>query len=243
MISRKDVPVWASTVALAAAIAVTGCSTARETPPPPIGPKPQQSGLSLAIPTTLPQLDVGLDKPPLAVGDVFVYDNPASQWAVTSIDGPFIAWADDTGAVQQTSWSTLLPPLRWTGDDSIMNAGQRRISQLQGKLFPLKKGNRISYYEEVVYARPGASQNGFWQCDVGDQSDIVVPAGKAKVWEILCLLNGQEKRVMYYSEQIGHVVRFADTTESGLVIRQLIRYVRGRPPLASPTTASPTTAE
>jgi hypothetical protein len=230
-------------MAVAMAITAAGCSTTREALPP-IAPKPEVKKVSLASPGVLPNLDVGLDGPTVHLGDVFIYDNPPLQWTVTSIDGPFIGWTSNTGGVLQSSWSTLLPVLRWSGGGSAMDTGQRRISQLTGKFFPLKKGNRVTFHEEIVYSRPGAALNGYWQCDVGDQSEIVVPAGKAQVWEVLCLLNGHEKRVMYYSEKIGHVVRSAITGENGLVMRQLTGYARGRaipPDVASG--ALPTTTD
>lgn len=215
----------AGAIALAVAVFGAGCSTTREAMPP-IEPKVHGSTLS-EHPAT-PNLDVGLSKPPVSLGDVFVYNNPPIQWTVSSIEGPFINWTTNTGGILQTSWSTLLPPLRWSGGDSAMDIGQRRITQLQGKFFPLKKGNRVSFIEETVYARPGAMVNAYWQCDVGDQSEIVVPAGKAQVWEVLCLQNGHEKKVMYYSEKIGQVVRTATTSENGLIIRELTGYARGR---------------
>jgi hypothetical protein len=217
--------ITAGAIALAVVVFGAGCSTTREGVPP-IEPKVQSSSLS-SVPAT-PNLDVGLTKPPVSLGDVFVYNNPPMQWTVTSIDGPYIGWTSDTGGMLQTAWSTLLPPLRWGGGDSAMDVGQRKITQLQGKFFPLKKGNRVTFIEETVYARPGAAVNAYWQCDVGDQSEIVVPAGKAQVWEILCLQNGHEKKVMYYSEKLGQVVRTAMTSENGLIIRQLTGFARGR---------------
>jgi hypothetical protein len=193
---------------------------------PPIEPKIQAASFH-SQPAT-PNLDVGLSKAPVSLGDVFVFNNPPVQWTVSSIDGPFIGWTTNIGGVLQTAWSTLLPPLRWSGGDSSMDVGQRRITNLQGKFFPLKKGNRVTFLEETVYGRPGAAVNAWWQCDVGDQSEITVPAGKAQVWEVLCLQNGHEKKVMYYSEKIGQVVRTATTSENGLIIRELTGYARGR---------------
>ena len=227
----------ATATVFAVAVAAAGCSTTREAPPPPIGPKPEVPS-SKATPLAAPlPLDVGLGQPPVSLGDTFIYDNPPAQWTVTSIAGPMIGWTSDSGEMQQTAWSTLLPVLRWSGEDSATNTGQRRISQLEGKFFPLKKGNRVTFMEEVIYSRPGTTLNGHWQCDVGDQSEIVVPAGKAKAWEVLCLLNGHEKRVMYYSEKIGHSVLIADTTEGGLIVRQLTGYARGRALQLPPTTS------
>lgn len=229
----------AGAVALAVAVFGSGCSTTREAMPP-IEPKVQGSTFSEY--SAAPVLDVGLTKSPVSLGDVFVYSNPPIQWTVTSIDGPFIGWTTNTGGVLQTSWSTLLPPLRWSGGDNAMDVGQRRITQLQGKFFPLKKGNRVTFMEETVYARPGNVVNAFWQCDVGDQSEIVVPAGKAQVWEVLCLQNGHEKKVMYYSEKIGQVVRTATTSENGLIIRELTGFARGRASMPAIDNKPPSTA-
>ncbi len=202
--------------------------------PPPIAPKIELAGVTLNSPPATAHLDVGLTAPPVSLGDVFVYDDPPEQWTVTSIDGPYIGWTNSTGGLMQTAWTTLLPPLRWGGMDSTADVGQRKLTQLSGTFFPLKKGNRVTFLEEAVYARPGAVVNGYWQCDVRDQSEIVVPAGKAQVWEILCLLNGRERKLMYYDEKIGNVVRVASTGKGGVLIRQLTGYARAGGSVSAP---------
>jgi hypothetical protein len=61
---------------------------------------------------------------------------------------------------------------------------------------------------------------------VGDQNNIQVPAGKSNVWEIICTINGQERILISYAENIGHYVRYAVETPNGLIIRQLTAYSR-----------------
>lgn len=207
--------------------ACVGCSTTKE-PIVPVAQKLEQAGATLTTPLAIVDLDVGLKAPPVSIGDTFVFDNPPTQWTVISIDGPLIGWSGDKGQFLQTSWSALLPPLRWTGPDNTVNAGQRKLAQLKGNFYPLKKGNRVTFFEETLYSRPGAVIRSSWQCDVGDESEITVPAGKAMAWEVICHVNGQERQVMYYSEKIGNNVRIAEKRDGGLAIQQLTGYLRGR---------------
>jgi hypothetical protein len=143
------------------------------------------------------------------------------------------------GAHQQTTWSTILPPLRWEGPDSTIEAGQRTLSRFSGALFPLKKGNHLSFYEEVVTGRPGNIQRGNWDCHVNDQVEIVVPAGKSMTWEIVCLLDGRERLLLNYAENIGSYVRWAMKSESGITIRQLTGYARAPVTAAKPVEQKP----
>ena len=173
-----------------------------------------------------PSFNVGLTKPPVRIGDTFVFDNPPEQWVVVSVNQPFINWQSSTGDHMQTAWSTLLPPIRWGGDSSNNSSGSRHLSNITGSFFPLKKGNQVTFTEERISARPAITHIAQWRCLVGDQSNIQVPAGKSNVWEIICNINGQERILISYAENIGHYVRYAVETPNGLIIRQLTAYSR-----------------
>lgn len=239
MTSHCRIPPISAVVVLSLAVMSAACSTSRE-PLAPLVPRIEQSHSTLKASLVASELDVGLGAPPVALGDTFVYDNPPEKLTVTALDGPFIGWASSTGDIVQTSWSTLLPPLRWSGDKNPLNVGQRRITQLTGKFFPLKKGNRVTFLEDAVYARPGTVERGSWQCDVGDRAEITVVAGKAQAWEVLCMLNGHEKHIMYYAENLGRSIRTVTQTESGVSVRQLTGYARGRTKASGTGEAKPT---
>jgi len=219
--------------ALLPVILAAGCATPEK--------PPAQSYILPSAPAALaaPDLNVGLTQPPLKLGDTFAFDNPVEQWEVTAIDGPFVAWHSKSGDYMQTAWSTLLPPLRWGGNISTMDAGQRRLTQVQGRFFPLKTGNRVTFFEERINARPGGTSNGRWECEVGKEAEIVVPAGKAQTWEVTCLLNGRERVFLNYAENLGHYVRYAYESGNGPVVRQLVGYARAQPAEKPAPTTSP----
>lgn len=224
---------WVFSAAGAAAVlAAAGCSTAEKPPVRSYLPSDAQAGLAL------PRLDIGLAKPPLHKGDTFVFDNPPEQWTVISIEGPFVGWQSTAGDYMQTAWSTLLPPLRWGGGSANLDSGLRRIGDLNGSLFPLKTGNKVSFVEHRTNARPAGSFTGRWECEVGQPAEVVVPAGKAQTWEVTCLVDGHERMFFNYSEDIGHYVRYAIDTSGGPIIRQLTGYARGKPAQA-PAASSP----
>lgn len=225
-----------SAKALLLLLAVSACSAGRQTPIQALTVPLDRQSSSMRLPVTAPSFDVGLKSAPLAIGDVFVFDNPVEKWSVVSVDGALVGWVSDSGDFMETTWSTLLPPLRWGGHGTPLNTGQRRIINLQGKLFPLAKGNRIEFLEEAIYPRPGEVINAQWQCEVGERSEVNVAAGKAQAWEVVCSMNGQEKQVLYYAENIGHWVRQVTRVDGGVSVRQLTGYVRGRPAAAAKAT-------
>ena len=220
--------------ALLPVILTAGCATTPKAPP-------AQSYILPAAQLALvaPDLNVGLLQPPLKLGDTFAFDNPLEQWEVTAIDGPFVVWSSKSGDFMQTAWSTLLPPLRWGGNSNTLDAGQRRLTQLQGRFFPLKTGNRVTFVEERINARPGGTTIGVWACEVGKQAEIVVTAGKAQTWEVTCLLNGRERVFLNYAENLGHYVRYAVESGNGPVIRQLVGYARVKPADTTPVPSTP----
>lgn len=177
------------------------------------------------LPLESETLNSGMSKVPVTVGDVFVYDNPVERWEVISTDKAYIYWRSNSGMVKQTSWSTLFPNLRWLSPNS---SGYRQIIDVSDNLFPLVKGNKITFTEQVLEGGAGTSYRNRWMCQVEKQIDLVVAAGKASTWQILCKVNGREYAIYNYSEKIGHYIRSATLSENGETqIRQLTEYARG----------------
>jgi hypothetical protein len=170
------------------------------------------------------QLNAGLEAAPVAVGDQFLFDNPAELWEVAVIDGPFVVWRNNAGDEQQMSYNAMLPALRWTG---ATKAGQRQIAVTAGGLFPLAQGNTVDFLVDGRSARPPASWRAEWHCEVQEQAETVVTAGKAEVWRILCRRNGKERFVFDYDPAIGHYVRIVAASFGAPVVRQLTAYSKG----------------
>lgn len=170
------------------------------------------------------QLNAGLDAPPVSVGDQFLFDNPDELWEVAAIDGPFVVWRNNAGDEQQMSYNAMLPAVRWTG---ATKAGQRLIAVTGGGLFPLAEGNSVDFLVDGRAARPPASWRAEWHCEVQEQTETVVSAGKAEVWRILCLRNDKERFVFDYDPAIGHYVRIVAASYGAPVVRQLTAYSKG----------------
>ncbi len=167
----------------------------------------------------------GLNKAPVHVGDVFVYDNPVVHWEVINTSNETIEWRDRQNGYMKTTLSTLIPKLRWSSNG---DAGSRRIEVISGFLHPLKKGNKITFIENTVRARPGSTFVAKWVCEVQEQIEIVVTAGKSMTWPVLCSVNDIERVLFNYAENIGNVVRYIVVKDDGSqYVRQLTNYVQG----------------
>lgn len=170
-------------------------------------------------------IQTGLEQSPVRVGDVFVYDNPPMRWEVTGVGDHYVNWSNGSSGFQKTTWSTILPALRWSAEG---NAGVRELTLISGHLHPLKKGNRMTFIEETVRSRPGTAFSGQWECEVQEQVEIVVKAGKSDTWQVLCRVDGRDKILFNYAENIGNAVRIIVAEEDGTkTITQLTGYARG----------------
>ncbi|VUD67979.1 hypothetical protein TDB9533_03926 [Thalassocella blandensis] len=169
--------------------------------------------------------NAGLSKVPLNVGDVFTYDNPVERWEVAGIAGQSVQWRSPVGDYKGTGWSTLLPKLRWSNSAT---EGTRTLDNIVGSLHPLEKGKQMSFIENTVYSRPGSTSASRWSCEVVGQATIVVVAGKSDTWLVLCKVDGEERVLFNYAENIGNIVRAIYIKNDGTqVVRQLTAYTRG----------------
>ncbi|PJC86450.1 hypothetical protein CSW98_09570 [Vibrio sp. HA2012] len=171
---------------------------------------------------------VGITESALSAGSVFAYDNPAEQWEVTSVDQQHIAWRSTTGDTKLTTLSTILPPLRWNGDDTI---GRRVIRIVSGDLHPLKAGNKFIFHEDVLTTRPPGEYTFRSECDVQGQVTLTIPLGTFDTWQILCKRNGREAFLVNYSEQLANSVRIISVSENSTtpVVRHLVAVSQTQP--------------
>ncbi len=175
--------------------------------------------------------DPGLASAPVRIGDVFVYDNPVERLEVVAIGDHFIDYRDGQGGYSKGTWSAVLPKLRWA---STYSAGARHLTRIEGTLHPLAKGNRIVFREDTMGARPGLTFHGTWECEVQDQAQITVKAGSAETWQILCRVDGRERSLLNYSDELGGLVRMAYVMDDGsTIVRQLTGYGRRQAPAAA----------
>lgn len=167
----------------------------------------------------------GLLEPPVSVGDVFVYNNPVERREVIAVGHHFIDYVYGPESYAKTTWSPILPRLRWTAP---MSAGNSKLTKVSGQLHPLSQGNRIVFIEEAMRTRPGKATRNTWECEVQEKIEITVVAGSSDTWQILCEIDGRERVLYNYSEDIGAVVRMIYALEGGQqVVRQLTGYASG----------------
>jgi hypothetical protein len=170
----------------------------------------------------LTAFDTGLSKSPVSVGDIFVYDNPVERRQVVATGDNFIAYQDGQGGFSKTTFSAILPRLRW---GSTLSAGSTALAKISGTLHPLAIGNRIVFREKTIRARPGTSNQSTWDCEVQEKLEIVVAAGSSETWQILCKINGRERALFNYADNIGGLVRMIYTLDDGSsLVRQLTGY-------------------
>ncbi len=177
-----------------------------------------------AIAPEVVQLDTGLTEAPLRVGDVFVYDNPPTRWEVVSIRHGFVGWRSDGGEERQTSYSTIFPPLAWLGS---ARSGRRSIEVVSGGLHPLEKGKSVRFRTDTLHVRPPGSDQALWDCTVQDQREIVVKAGKAEVFDVMCYRNGSQYVLLSYAPSLGSYVRAVLANGARPIVRELTGYARG----------------
>jgi hypothetical protein len=193
---------------------VAGCATEAIQAPPAM--QGQQVALD-AFPTRL-------TKPPVDVGDIFVYDNPVERREVIAVGDNYIDYQSSPNGFVKTTWSPILPALRWM---SANNAGNRSLRKLSGFLHPLAVGNRIVFQDTAIWARPSFSARHTWECEVQDKVQITVAAGTADTWQILCKIDGRERMVVNYSDDIGGTVRMIYAEAGGRrIVRQLTGYAK-----------------
>lgn len=165
-------------------------------------------------------IKVGLEESPLQPGTVFAYDNPVEQWEVIGSDEYNLFWRGPRGKSKLTTFSTILPDLRWHGDSQW---GRRMVTDVRGFLHPLEVGNSISFHEEILHSGPPGAFSGDWHCEVLERTEVTVPAGTFDTWQVLCKVNGLEYLLANYSEKISNNVRIIYVTDDNQVkVRQLI---------------------
>jgi hypothetical protein len=214
----KQLGAYRVLLVVCAIASVAACAT------DPIAPPQAMTGPTVA----LDAFATGLSKPPVSVGDVFVYNNPVERREVIAVGQHFIDYIYGPESYAKTTWSPILPRLRWTAP---MSAGNARLTKVSGQLHPLSKGNRIVFIEEAMRSRPGKATRNTWECEVQEKIEITVAAGSSDTWQILCEIDGRERVLYNYDEDIGAVVRMIYALEGGQqVVRQLTGYASGSPP-------------
>lgn len=205
-------------VGLFVAIGLTACGSSQSPDPMP-------------APQDKPAFDYTQDQlrsfPDLQVGDSFRFDSPDVVWRVTGVQDDKVIMVSETGARQVRPRNPLLPNIEWS--NKTHGQGKRLITNIEGSLFPLEVGNRVSFTSTVDTNKPPYAWEYDWSCQVTEQKKITVPAGEFDTFKVDCKRREQEVISIYYSPKVGYAVRFDNSNpQSGAVnSNMLIGYQRG----------------
>lgn len=188
---------------------------------------PTKASVEIVGPLEWPQL---ASPSPLAAGDTFVLSNPTERWRVTSVSDGTVTWISSDGNYMLTPSLTFLPPLDWGGNGKVTDSGRRVFSSLSFEpgVADLTRGARYRFYEQQIHDRPPEVSSSYWECEIGEAAEIVVPAGKTEAVPVVCEQDGVERLLVNYSPSLGYIVRYALLTDAGPVIRELTGYQRGQ---------------
>ena len=164
--------------------------------------------------------------PTFQVGDTYHYDNPRVVWRVNAVRDAEVDWVADSGETQTTSHNPLLPALAWRSESR--GSGRRLISAVNGSLFPLKVGNRMTFKSTVSTDTPPYAWEFDWVCAVTAEAPVDAAAGSFNTFEVKCGRDRPDEVTFYYSPRAAHYVRLdtVNTRGGGVIRRDLQSFER-----------------
>ena len=152
-----------------------------------------------ALRTELPPANV----PTYGKGDRYTYDNPKETWTVVDIANDLVHWKSSLGNSQATVFDPLMPSVEWTLADKTR--ATRKILEWNGRMFPLKAGNKLTFKEAFRLGEDTASTRYVWKCYAGQPRQIRVPAGLFATYPVFCGRNDGYRAQGYYSHRCAHL--------------------------------------
>ena len=190
-----------------------------------------RNDLAETIGVKIPDLDEQLSQAPAKFenGDFYKFDNPDITWTVRDANDYQIIWADNSGGQQVSYPNPILPALEWS---SVRRGnGTRKISDIDGDIFPLDVGNVMTFRSQVEASGGQNGQNISWEfdwrCEVVDHiANYPTLVGSYHVYNVLCGRDGRNEISFYYAPRIGFYVRMEIFDEAGKppTVRNLQEY-------------------
>ena len=163
--------------------------------------------------------------PSFKIDDYFSFNNPDITWQVTAVDGDNVEWENNNGDSQITTKNPLLPALEW--QSKKRGEGRRIISDIKGKFFPLRVGNKIFFKTTVNTSKPPYVWEFDWTCDFTSKEKISVPAGIFDTYRVDCYRQKPEKWSFYYAPSIGYYVKMESNNNvnpNDIRTRELVEF-------------------
>lgn len=158
-------------------------------------------------------------------GDSFTFDNPDMSLKVVTVADGKVAWESSNGETQISMANPVMPALEW--NSPTRGRGKRLITDIKGSLFPLAKGNTLTFKTTVNTDKPPYAWEFDWKCRTEGEEQTTVPAGSFDTWRIVCGRNGKDELVFFYAPTIGHYARMIALPREGQdrsIERHLISY-------------------
>lgn len=167
--------------------------------------------------------------PETKTGDLYVFNNPQEAWEVINVNHDFVTWVSNNGVRSVSTRNPILPILEWQSPDLLK--GRRLINDIQGDLFPLREGNKMTFRTTVTIGDEGDDFTSFdWLCAVGEQNTITVSAGEFRAFRVVCVRDKVDRITYYFAPELGYFIRMESGGTGGVPLRRrdLVSYDNSR---------------
>lgn len=172
--------------------------------------------------TELPPANV----PTYGKGDRYTYDNPKETWTVVDIANDLVHWKSSLGSSQVTVFDPLMPSVEWTLADKT--SATRKILEWNGRMFPLKAGNKLTFKDAFRLGEDTALMHYVWNCYAGQPRRIRVPAGLFATYPVLCGRSDGYRAQGYYAPAVNKAVSITYVEPDGrTTVRSLQSFKLG----------------
>ena len=158
--------------------------------------------------------------PSFAVGNAYSFDDGRIE-RVAGTSAGLVRWRGAGDFVFTTTDNVLLPRVAWSDTDQ---RGERTMSVAPGALFPLARGNSVSFRAtRHTVESPGGAVTDIaesWQCRVDDTARVATKAGDFDTFRVACSMSTVPPgttltRTFFYAPAIDYYVRREDRTAAG----------------------------
>ena len=177
--------------------------------------------------------------PSFAVGNAYSFDDGRIE-RVAGTSAGLVRWRGEGSFVFTTTNNVLLPRVAWSDTDQ---RGERTMSIASGALFPLARGNNVSFRAtRHTVEGPGGAVTDVaeaWQCRVDDTARVATKAGDFDTFRVACSMSTVPPgttltRTFFYAPAIDYYVRREDRTAAGETLAiTLTGYTTAEPSLPS----------
>ena len=181
---------------LAVSLGLSACAPMDKAGAPP----PMDAALSASL----------LEQPKFSAGDFYRFNQPDAVWRVAAIeDGDLLRWELEAGRGQLTYQHPFFPPLEWWSEGT--GNGRRLITNVQGDLFPMAVGKRMTFKATVSADTPPHAWEYDWSCEVLRQEEVQIEIGRFATYVVQCGRVQPDEYMFWYAPTVGFYVRYRVT--------------------------------